>query len=77
MLMGAELQAAILEKRNQLKRVPDPQQGAAIAASVAPAGGVGLHDVLRRGLQRFQMQETDEAGGNTEFIEAALRRNQS
>lgn len=72
MLMGAELQAAINAKRGQLKKVAEshpPVSSAGAGAGVGQEGGVGLHDVLRRGLQRFQF---DGEGGDTEFIEAAM-----
>jgi hypothetical protein len=69
MLMGAELQAAITAKRGQLKKVPDAPAAPA-GAEQEGAGGAGLHDVLRRGLQRFQFADGD--GGDTDFIEAAM-----
>lgn len=79
--MGAELQAAILQKRGQLKPVEQPAAGAAPAGHVAAggsqgqgqvgAGAGGLEAVLRRGLQKFQLDGGDDTG-NTDFLQSAM-----
>lgn len=85
MLMGAELQAAILQKRNQLKPVTEQGQqqqqqpalvhqagGLALgaAATAGAASGAGLESVLRKGLERIHFD--DDTGGNTAFMQAML-----
>ncbi len=69
MLAGAELQAALLAKRNQLKPVPQAGgQGAPVSGAPANggkgAGGGGLDAVLRKGLERFRFgDDADVTGG--------------
>lgn len=85
-LAGAELHAAILQRRTQLRPVlPEQQQQPQHQhqSSVGDGGpgaadGSSLEAVLRKGLERFHFGSDNSSSadthGNTDFIEAAMAR---